>query len=411
MAVDIQPTASWRGHIPALDGIRGLAIAAVMLLHVMDGAAPTGFLERGVVEVARGGWIGVDLFFVLSGFLITGILLDARGGPRYFRNFYVRRTLRIFPLYYAILIGVFVVMPLLATARGDRWLSGADENQSWFWTYTYNVLLAIEGDWSETDRLGHFWSLALEEQFYLVWPAVVLLLSPRQLRRACAAILVGALALRLAMLQGDGGELAAYALMPARADTLAAGAWVAVALRTGVPLEGIRRHARWALLASGVAIAAMFVRGHGLPYDDYLVQTIGYTCLALGFAALLALALDSPGRATVLGAAFRNPALRGLGKYSYAMYCFHPLIQDGLRSFDVHASTVPIVGGSVLPGIAAYGAVVLTLTFASAYLSWHLFEKHFLRLKDRFPTRPAGLTSVEAQASPPGAAAVHTTPS
>jgi len=150
--------------MPALDGVRGLAIVLVMISHVVIGLRPGGGFDTGVIEVARSGWMGVDLFFVLSGFLITGILLDARNGPHYFRNFYIRRTLRIFPLYYGILVAVFVITPFLVPdVRDQSWFSGVHENRIWFWTYTSNLLLAIDGTWEATPILGGFWSLAVEE--------------------------------------------------------------------------------------------------------------------------------------------------------------------------------------------------------------------------------------------------------
>ena len=383
----------WRGHLPALDGVRGLAIALVMFCHMLGRFAPTALAERGLVEVARAGWIGVDLFFVLSGFLITGILLDARGAPNYFRNFYIRRTLRIFPLYYAILIGVFVVAPLVAGAAVQHWFGNIADSEPWFWAYASNVRIAVAGNWSVTGALGHFWSLAVEEQFYLVWPAVVFLLSPRHLRRACLAIMIGALGLRFLIALSDAPDLGAFVLMPARADTLAAGAWLAVAVRTGTAVDTIRLHARWLLAISVAALGALFVWYRGLSEADFLTETIGFSFLAVGGAALLSLALDGRHRPTATGTIFRNSTLRMLGKYSYAMYCFHPLIQTLLRAAGVEPAMLPVVGGSVLPSILAYCVVVVALTLAASWLSWNLFEKHFLALKDRFTTaRPSPAT-------------------
>jgi peptidoglycan/LPS O-acetylase OafA/YrhL len=376
----------WSGHVPALDGVRGLAIALVLLCHVVWDFTPPAYVERGLVEVARVGWIGVDLFFVLSGFLITGILLDAKGAPNYFRNFYVRRTLRIFPLYYVILIGVFVVAPLVAGARDEQWFTSIVDQQGWFWSYTSNVLLAITGQWDQVGVLGHFWSLAVEEQFYLIWPAVVLLLSPRQLRKACGVILVAALGLRVIIALGPSPGLGAFTLMPARADTLAIGAWLAAALRTGVRLDTIRRYAPWVLGLAFIAVAVLFVRYRRLSEADFLTMTLGFSSLGLGFGALLTLGLDVPQRSTPLGRFFRSRSLRVLGKYSYAMYCFHPLIQEALGAGGIHGGNLPIVGGSVLPSLLAYGALVLVLTFGVSYATWNLLEKHFLRLKDRFAT-------------------------
>ena len=148
-----------RSHIPALDGLRGIAVLTVMWLHFVFLVPRTGG-ERLFWNLSETGWIGVDLFFVLSGFLITGILYDAKGGPHYFRNFYMRRSLRIFPLYYAFLILIFAVMPLLRA-------SGADHvgKQLWMWTYLSNVLFARVGWEGMPAHTTHLWSLAIEEQF------------------------------------------------------------------------------------------------------------------------------------------------------------------------------------------------------------------------------------------------------
>ncbi|MBD0321145.1 MAG: acyltransferase, partial [Gemmatimonadetes bacterium] len=164
-----------RGHLPALDGLRGVAVALVVLLHF------TLFVPAGPVEsfFSRGvgtGWMGVDLFFVLSGFLITGILYDSRDSPAYFRNFYARRSLRIFPLYYAYLFAIFAVLPRVqAGAAGP-----AEESaRIWVWTYLSNVLFARGGWEVMPGHTTHLWSLAVEEQFYLLWFAAVVM-APRR---------------------------------------------------------------------------------------------------------------------------------------------------------------------------------------------------------------------------------------
>ena len=160
------------------------------------------------MSVWFGGWIGVDLFFVLSGFLITGILYDAKGGPHYFRNFYMRRSLRIFPLYYAFLILIFAVMPLLRA-------SGADHvgKQVWMWTYLSNVLFARVGWEGMPAHTTHLWSLAIEEQFYLLWPLLVWLASRRRLIQLCVGSIAVAFATRLVLHFVFANDVAAYALI------------------------------------------------------------------------------------------------------------------------------------------------------------------------------------------------------
>ena len=172
-----------RGHILALDGLRGIAILLVVFSHFVSNLRiPADGWAWPLVSIAHAGWAGVDLFFVLSGFLITGILVDARGSSTYFKSFYARRALRILPAYYGFLLAIFVVLPLLHLGAGDNYML-ARQHQGWYWLHLTNVMMAIG------ELPGHgpypstlFWSLAVEEQFYLIWPAIVALCSTSTLR-------------------------------------------------------------------------------------------------------------------------------------------------------------------------------------------------------------------------------------
>jgi peptidoglycan/LPS O-acetylase OafA/YrhL len=175
------------GHIPALDGIRGIAIIAVMVFHffLFGGLSPQNKIDGIFYAVAKMGWAGVDLFFVLSGFLITGILHDSRGNDGFFRIFYARRFFRIFPLYYGALVLFLVVLPL----SGAAWkaLETGPKEQFWLWAYVTNIRIALDNDWGRVPKaLIHFWSLAVEEQFYLAWPFLVYFASRRVVLRLCA---------------------------------------------------------------------------------------------------------------------------------------------------------------------------------------------------------------------------------
>ena len=160
---------------PRLDGVRGLAILPVMLYHLTFFGAATGAAGEAITFLPSLGWTSVDLFFVLSGFLITGILRRTRGSGHYFRNFYARRALRIFPLYYAVLVFFFVIAPHVRSF-GDPakfWVAGADQQTLWYWLYLQNLHVAWTGQFDH-HFLGIVWTLCIEEQFYLVWPMLLL---------------------------------------------------------------------------------------------------------------------------------------------------------------------------------------------------------------------------------------------
>ena len=372
-------------HIPALDGLRGVAILLVLLLHFMIGQgvpAPSVLVDWWFMGIVRAGWMGVDLFFVLSGFLITGILLDTKGSRHYFRQFYTRRVLRIFPLYYGSLVLFLILLPTLFP--GDRVLRDLQADSVWFWTYLYNVKVAAAG-FTPSSALGHFWSLAVEEQFYLIWPIVVLCLSRRHLVGACWAGVVGALLCRIG-LRLAGHEVAATVLTPAKMDALAVGGLVALLARGPYGLETI---ARWAAPVAGALAVPLF----GMLAYKAAPTTVGYTLVAFFWGAILIHVLTaSPGGVTKR--VFASSTLRFFGRYSYALYVFHhPLLWFG-PTFSVHF--VPTVFGSHLPAYGLWLAVATGASVGLALLSWHVVEKQFLKLKTLFPyqyelTGPGGL--------------------
>jgi peptidoglycan/LPS O-acetylase OafA/YrhL len=366
---------------------------------IYGGMVPGTALDRAFFRVAQVGWVGVDLFFVLSGFLITGILFDAKGGDSYFRNFYARRVLRIFPLYYGFLAFVFLVAPLFFS--GEPRFERLGDQQLWYWSYLSNVLFAGRG-WPDSSvsgyLLGHLWSLAVEEQFYLIWPLLVFALRRRPLQAVCVGAVVASLAFRLWLLAAD-RTTAAYVLTPARMDALAAGAFLALAARGP---RGLTPLVRWAG-PSALACAALLVgiiawRGRLAP-EDLPVQIIGYPLIAGFFSALLILGTKPPS-SSWWGSVFTNPALRFFGRYSYALYVFHHPLIGFLRSVNVSADVLPRFLGSQLPGQMLVIAVATAGSVALALASWHLYEAPFLRLKQLFPYHVAAAALPRAVETP-----------
>ena len=387
-----QPVLSAARHLPVLDGIRGVAILLVMITHFAP--VPEGYHGwlHTVLSVLPSGWIGVDLFFVLSGFLITGILVDAKGKPHYFRNFYMRRTLRIFPLYYGVLAGIFIGVPLLVHFAGTKYLLGKDaefhENvgqQAWLWLYGTNIKMVIAGQFCFKD-LDHFWSLAIEEHFYLVWPLLVLLLPRKGLKIICCVFILAALSLRIILYKCEAAPVISYVFTPCRIDALAMGGLMALLARESLNLRHIMPLA-WGTILSGAGILLwMAWPEKTLDFDHPIVNTLGFSLLALVFGSLVLLSVVSPGR--LLLGLFTNGVLRFLGKYSYGLYVFNRLLMfPSKKAFPIEYLS-KVLHSEVL-GILAHMFLGITFCVAIAFASWHLYEKHFLKLKRFFEYRAA----------------------
>ncbi len=361
-------------HFPALDGLRGLAILLVLfhMLSLLD--KQTGLAAFVYFSLSSTGWVGVQLFFVLSGFLITGILLDSQRAQNYYSGFYMRRTLRIFPLYFSILTVAFIILPAIEIEPSPT----DHNNHLWLWTYTANWA-ALFGDSNEP--FPHFWSLAVEEQFYLVWPLLIRSMNPLRCVRVCLIIVFISLAVRAYLVWKGMDHLLIYQNSFCRMDALAFGSAAAAALRIPSWKDWILcKHKYLFHWSIGVALAS------GIATRDFVIYTplgsiISYFLVALIFALLLTAAAG----ADVVGASgwvsvLRFRPLQVIGKYSYGMYIFHKPLHDFLgaplalkfnTSQSVLLSTIYIV-------------ISTCVIFAAAFISWHLFEKHFLKMKQFF---------------------------
>jgi peptidoglycan/LPS O-acetylase OafA/YrhL len=352
--------AGTRTRIPALDGLRGIAIALVLVYHAhtfgggIDSSQP-------LVRAAAVGWVGVDLFFVLSGFLITSILLDKPAQRSNFAAFFSRRVRRIFPLYYVTLFGYFVVIGHFRT------LPDASD-APWYLAYVSNLRILKTGFywWSPVNQ---FWSLAIEEQFYLVWPFVVLGRSRRTVVRVCLGVIVVSLATRVGLLTLHHAPWI-YTLTPCRADAIAFGALAAVYVREGRPAPP----AAVVAIGSGVVWLGVAVYLRGVYWTDVpLVDWVGLPAFAIAGAATIAYVATVPDDARVARALSIAP-LRSLGRYSYGIYIF----QQGAM-LAASAKLRPHLGGmSAVVTVPLIGGAASILAYVMAFASWHLLERRFL---------------------------------
>jgi peptidoglycan/LPS O-acetylase OafA/YrhL len=385
---------SSRTRLPALDGIRGLAIVWVVLHNTTDRLPPTLHGASHVLAfLVHPGWIGVQLFFALSGFLITTSLLETQGATNYFRAFYGRRALRILPLYYTVLILFSIVAPELNLSP---LLSHANlKEQLSLWLFAVN--------WTQAAPYGfaHFWSLAVEEQFYLFWPFIVHRLSARRLVAVCVYIALTALVMRGVMVLGGASSWTVYTATTSRLDALALGGAGACLLR----IPAARAWLDTRLTAVEFGALALFMVGvpitRAYDTDALQCQIFGYTLLALCCATFVTIAAvgDGQARPAILARILIWAPLRACGKYSYAIYIFHQLIHK-VWGEPWMVSTF----GTQPPARAVYlySLTIGLISLGAAYLSYHLLEKHFLARKYLFAPRVASRGTAEIQAQNSG---------
>lgn len=342
----------------------------------VSNTASSDFVIRTIGQILFYGQFGVDLFFVLSGFLITGILLDTREDPQFFRNFYARRFLRISPLYYGVLFVLFALTPFLHL----HWQGLAVP----LLLYIQNLYPTRLDTFYLAPSIGlyHFWSLAIEEQFYLVWPAVVFFLRPRRtLFYLTLALSAASLILRIVLLGAGAGNVMVHINTLCRADSLLIGGALALLYRSP-HWPRVLRLAPTTFLVCFFAVLASILLGHG-PLITWFDQAVRYTVLAIGFAGLIACSLPQGSPASRI---FSLPTLRFFGKYSYGLYVLHVFVLT-LLLLPLRTHLLALTHSKGL-AVALAGCIALGLSVLAAVLSFRIFESPILRLKRFFTCDP-----------------------
>ncbi len=357
---------------PALDGVRGLAMLMVVLIHGFT-PVPEGLFTRLVHNGFESLFIAVDLFFVLSGFLISSILIRTRGTEGYLRHFYWRRILRIAPAYVMAMLVCFVVLPLFSDPQAASALRAATLPHL---LYLQNLFAAIRGPMPS--ELSHFWSLAIEEQFYLIWPLTILAVPPKYLARVCGTLYLLACLCKLAFYLSGASWLTLYVSTPCHMEGLLAGAWIAARREIGGELE----MPRWLRVAGVTALAALLVISFGDPEKKLFqpAQVVAHTFLASVVFSWMMYVVISAEPGYWLRRVFEQRWMRFLGTYSYGIYLMgwglvlhiqYPLSRHLAAHMDQNLALV-------LSGLA-----VTALNLALAVLMYHTIEKPVLGYKDR----------------------------
>lgn len=373
---------SSHGRIQELDGIRGIAILLVVVMHYFyfypaASHHPEGLFRKAYVLFERCiaiGWCGVDLFFVLSGFLIGGILLDARSSDSYFKTFYLRRFFRIIPIYYLWIV-VYILLAAVVVLLG-RPVGSIGEPTSWPEIAAQFAFLQNFGFIHYAGLGSAFfistWSLAVEEQFYLVAPVVVRSVSERLLFWLLSSVLVLAPLLRVFVNYHFYPFLSlhpGYSLMPCRADSLAMGMLIALFWRKEQARSWLQNnlvllYSLFVLLFAGVAFLDFYSPSHGA----MLTQVVGYSWLAFFFSIVLILALVHPSGPVASVARMRW--LREFGRISYCLYLIHEVVNNLCHQLLLGTSETTSDWREVAVPIVALG-----VAFLIAHLSWIYYER------------------------------------
>jgi peptidoglycan/LPS O-acetylase OafA/YrhL len=345
-------------YIPELQGLRGLAVLAVVIYH-----CHTRLEGTWIAYASRWGWIGVNLFFTLSGFLITSILIEARDKPDFFRNFYARRALRIWPVYFLLLAVCYSVPEWFL---GDTWAHQAQ----WKIILAYIFFVQNLRHVPLPGTLGPTWSLAIEEQYYFIWAPIVRFARGRlrwMLPAAGVAMLAISPAFRLSHIHWMNDP--PHTLI--HLDGIAMGSLLAMAVY-GIPLT--RR--KWIWIGVTAAVLGFVTVGTVFAGTSFLD-----TGLAIGFAGVVLTSVAGTGARNPVAWLLRRGPLPFYGQISYGMYMTHILVFVYFGNFDARLDDKYHVG--IAGNLAIVGLRLLASTIAATVL-WYGFESQVLKLKKYF---------------------------
>ncbi len=380
------------GRVPELDGIRGIAIGMVLVGHFFMIVSRPGSLLAYALVPLRLMWSGVDLFFVLSGFLIGGILLDARDSSNYFRVFYTRRFFRIVPIYAVLLFTVGLAMYLSSAGANGKYEERFAGRLPWWYfaTFLQNIGMSLHNVWG-TFPLGVTWSLAVEEQFYLTLPLLIRFLDRRALIGFMVFAITSSPLLRTFFIHRDPGNFFSwYALMPCRADSLLLGVLGATVLREPRWRGWLLGKQRFLLQAIAILLFGVAYLGwRASSHHDALMATVGFTWLALTYLAFLLYGLLY--RDSRVSHFLRWSWLRGLGVIAYGTYLFHEFFLGLFFGRTPFLHSWHDVGLSV---------IVLFVTITFCRWSWVYFEKPLVKIGHRtsYEFSSAGIAPTAAPA-------------
>ncbi len=339
-----------------LDGVRGIAALMVMIHHFFQGITPSSFILSILKKISIFGQSGVTLFFVLSGFLITRILISTKKAPHFFKNFYIRRTLRIFPLYYFFLLLTYYIIPAFLNTQSPKF-----SQQVYYFTYLQNFAQTFHWDAKGPE---HFWSLAVEEHFYLFWPLIVFFFSNKSLLKIIIGIVVGAMGLRIFMVN-EGYEVFYFTFT--RFDSLAIGALLAlIEQKNRFTDKRLKYFFLLSLLALGLPTIIMW--GYFSGESNNYIQVFKYLLLSGICFAVIGWIL-SVNEYHLINKILKNKFFSYTGKISYGLYVYHPLAYFLCKKYFNPENTI------------LYFVECVALTYIISAISFHFFESLFLKLK------------------------------